>query len=348
MSSVPKKFTLLIFILFCCAVQGVEKKMVDDRLALLGHVIPIYDVCDIVIRYVPLFQGKHIHQLTWCKEAAVSEIYRLSDTRVGIQSLDGVLFIWDLVLNACIRTIRQRGGIERVAAINKSLLACAGPYEVTVWDIHGNLRANLHLRAFRMCAVRTGLAVLEGTRCKLAIWDWSHSSFAVKVMTQPAALGTDLIPIDNGHLVAVSFDDYTVRTFDVHTGDHLLIFTGRSCIKRLQSVSAGLLFEHDQLLQVWNVKKQVLTVIPIDMASYHVSAVVSASSDCLVAITVNGTAHAWNLADGTQRANFVIDIPYVSWSRPHQNSNMDNVRDCVAVGDFVAVHVGSRAVRIYS
>ena len=61
--------------------------MADDRLALLGNAIPIREVCDIVISYVPLFQGKQIHQLGWCTEAAVGEIYRLSDTRVVIQSL---------------------------------------------------------------------------------------------------------------------------------------------------------------------------------------------------------------------------------------------------------------------
>lgn len=116
-------------------------KMTDDRLALLVDVIPIRDVCDIVIDYVPLFQGKQVHQLTWCKDAAVGEIYRLSDTRVVIQSLDGVLSIWDLVTNSCMQTIEQRGGAKHAAAIHENLLASVGPLGVMVWGIDGFLRA---------------------------------------------------------------------------------------------------------------------------------------------------------------------------------------------------------------
>ena len=322
-------------------------KMTDDRLALLVDAIPIRDVCDIVISYVPLFQGKQVHQLGWCTEAAVTEIYRLSDTRVVIQSLDGVLSIWDLVTNSCMRTIEQRGGVKHVAAIHENLLASVGPLGVMVWGIDGFLRAKLCMFAFRLCSVQTGLAVLEGPSGRLSIWDWAHRPFAVKEMIQPEAAGTDLVSINDGHHVAVSFKDHTVRAFDVHTGDNVLIFPGRLCVKMLQSVSTWLLFEYDHLLWSLNVKTQNLVVIPIDaVASYYSSAVVRASSDYLVTIIPNGIGHVWNLADETLRTQFIIDIP--NGSRPPKHIPFAVVRACVAVGEFVAVQVGSHEVRIYA
>jgi WD40 repeat protein len=320
-------------------------KMTDDRLALLGNAIPIRDVCDLVISYVPLFQGKQIQQLGWCTETAVGEIYRLSDTRVIIQSLDGVLSIWDLVTNSCMQTFAPRGGVKHVAAIHENLLASVGPLGVMVWGIDGFLRAKLCMFAFRLCSVQTGLAVLEGPSGRLSIWDWAHRPFAVKEMIQPEAAGTDLVSINDGHHVAVSFKDHTVRAFDVHTGEHLLIFTGHLYIKKLQSVSTGLLFEHDQMLRSWNVKTQNLVVIPIDaVASYYSSAVVRASSDYLVTIIPNSIGHVWNLADETLIAQFVVDILF----RQLGYIPFANVRACVAVGEFVAVQVGSHAVRIYA
>ena len=322
-------------------------KMTDDRLPLLGNAIPIRDVCDIVISYVPLFQGKQIHQLGWCTETAVGEIYRLSDTRVVIQSLDGVLSIWDLVTNSCMQTFAPRGGVKHVAAIHENLLASVGPLGVMVWGIDGFLRAKLCMFAFRLCSVQTGLAVLEGPSGRLSIWDWAHRPFAVKEMIQPEAAGTDLVSINDGHHVAVSFKDHTVHAFDVHTGDSLLIFTGRLCVKRLQSVSTGLLFECDHLLRSWNVKTQNVFVIPIDaVASYYSSAVVCAGSDYLVTIIPNGIGHVWNFADGTLMAEFIVDMP--NGSRPPKHIPFYVVRSCVAVGEFVAVHVASNAVRIYA
>ena len=231
-----------------------------------------------------------------------------------------------------------------MAAIHENLLASVGPVGVMVWGIDGFLRAKLCMYAFRLCSVQTGLAVLEGPSGILSIWDWAHRPFALKEMIQPEAAGTDLVSINDGHHVAVSFKDHTVRTFNVHTGDHLLIFTGRLCIKKLQSVSTGLLFEHDQMLQSWNIKTQNLTVIPIEVASYYSSAVVCAGSDYLVTIIPNGLGHVWNLADGTRRTQFVVDIAF----RQLEHIPFANVRACVAVGDFVAVHVGSHAVRIYA
>jgi hypothetical protein len=97
---------------------------------------------------------------------------------------------------------------------------------------------------------------------------------------------------------------------------------------------------------VWNVKEQTLAVVQIDVASYYGSAVVQAESDCLVTIFPNGIGHAWNLADGTRRVDFVINAPFTTVVPEHMP--YAGVRACVAIGDFIAVHVGSHVVRIYA
>jgi WD40 repeat protein len=181
----------------------------------LERVIPVPDVCDIVVQYNAKFAGKLVDQFKW-HHPAVTTVLPLDDTRLAVASRDNTVRIWDLIRQLCICTIQQ-DAVHRLAVAGEGLLVCMGYDDLVVYNsTDGSRHATIPIKyPLTMASTVKGLAVVGGSDRQLELWTVSRKPTSLRNFGRRAY---SLCAVSDGRQIAACFRDRTVRVFDVQTG----------------------------------------------------------------------------------------------------------------------------------